>query len=111
MNRTGDGLVATFDGPARGVRCAEAMCGEVAGLGVDVRAGVHVGEIELRGDEIGGIAVHLAARVMSEADAGQVVVTRTVKDLTAGSGLSFDDMGLYELKGIPEAWQLLMLNQ
>jgi pimeloyl-ACP methyl ester carboxylesterase len=76
VNRTGDGLVATFDGPARGVRCAEAMCGEVGVLGVEVRAGVHVGEIELRGDEIGGIAVHLAARVMSEADAGQVVVTR-----------------------------------
>lgn len=110
VNRTGDGLVATFDGPARGVRCAEAVCGEVAGLGVDVRAGVHVGEIELRGQEIGGIAVHLAARVMSEADAGQVVVTRTVKDLTAGSGLDFDDMGLHELKGIPDPWQLHLLR-
>ncbi|HWF14844.1 MAG TPA: adenylate/guanylate cyclase domain-containing protein [Acidimicrobiales bacterium] len=110
VNRTGDGLVATFDGPARGVRCAEAMCGEVGVLGVEVRAGVHVGEIELRGDEIGGIAVHLAARVMSEADAGQVVVTRTVKDLTAGSGLSFDDMGMRELKGIPDPWQLLVLK-
>ncbi len=111
INRTGDGLVATFDGPARGVRCAEAMCGEVGVLGIEVRAGVHVGEIELRGEEIGGIAVHLAARVMSEADAGQVVVTRTVKDLTAGSGLDFDDMGLRELKGIPDPWQLLLLKQ
>jgi class 3 adenylate cyclase len=111
VNRTGDGLVATFDGPARGVRCAEAMCGEVGVLGVEVRAGVHVGEIELRGDEIGGIAVHLAARVMSEADAGQVVVTRTVKDLTAGSGLDFDDLGLRDLKGIPDPWQLLLLRQ
>lgn len=110
VSRTGDGLVATFDGPARGVRCAEAMCGEVHGLGVDVRAGVHVGEIELRGEEIGGIAVHLAARVMSEADAGQVVVTRTVKDMTAGSGLAFDDLGLRELKGIPDPWQLLLLR-
>jgi class 3 adenylate cyclase len=86
------------------------MCGEVHGLGVDVRAGVHVGEIELRGEEIGGIAVHLAARVMSEADAGQVVVTRTVKDMTAGSGLAFDDLGLRELKGIPDPWQLLLLK-
>lgn len=111
VNRTGDGLVATFDGPARGVRCAEAMCDEVGVLGVEVRAGVHVGEIELRGEEIGGIAVHLAARVMSEADAGQVVVTRTVKDLTAGSGLDFDDMGIRELKGIPDPWQLLLLRQ
>ncbi len=110
VNRTGDGLVATFDGPARGVRCAEAMCGEVGVLGVEVRAGVHVGEIELRGEEIGGIAVHLAARVMSEAHAGQVMVTRTVKDLTAGSGLSFDDMGIHELKGIPDPWQLLLLK-
>jgi class 3 adenylate cyclase len=111
VNRTGDGLVATFDGPARGVRCAEAMCDEVGILGVEVRAGVHVGEIELRGEEIGGIAVHLAARVMSEADAGQVVVTRTVKDLTAGSGLDFDDLGVRDLKGIPDPWQLLLLRQ
>lgn len=110
VHRTGDGILATFDGPARGVRCAEAMCGEVGGLGIDLRAGVHVGEIELRGDEIGGIAVHLAARVMSEADAGQVVVTRTVKDLTAGSGLDFDDLGLRQLKGIPDPWQLLVLK-
>lgn len=110
VNRTGDGLLATFDGPARGVRCAEAMCGEVHDLGVDVRAGVHVGEIELRGGEIDGIAVHLAARVMSEADAGQVVVTRTVKDLTAGSGLDFDDLGIHDLKGIPDPWQLLLLR-
>ncbi len=110
VNRTGDGIVATFDGPARGVRCAQAMCQEVSGLGVDVRAGVHVGEIELRGAEIGGIAVHLAARVMSEAGAGEVMVTRTVKDLTAGSGLDFDDLGPRSLKGIPEEWQLLLLK-
>jgi class 3 adenylate cyclase len=110
VNRTGDGLVATFDGPARGVRCAEAMCDEVGGLGVEVRAGVHVGEIELRGAEIGGLAVHLAARVMSEADGGQVVVTRTVKDLTVGSGLTFEDLGLHELKGIPDPWQLHLLR-
>lgn len=110
VHRTGDGLLATFDGPARGVRCAEAMCEEVGGLGIGVRAGVHVGEIEVRGVEIGGLAVHLAARVMSEADAGQVVVTRTVKDLTVGSGLTFEDLGLHELKGIPDPWQLHLLR-
>jgi len=109
VQRTGDGLLATFDGPARGVRCAQAICDEVGGLGVEVRSGVHVGEIELRGEHIGGIAVHLAARVMAEAEAGEVVVTRTVKDLTAGSGLAFEDRGLHELKGIPEPWQLLAL--
>jgi class 3 adenylate cyclase/pimeloyl-ACP methyl ester carboxylesterase len=109
VQRTGDGLLATFDGPARGVRCAQAICNDVGELGVEVRSGVHVGEIELRGEHIGGIAVHLAARVMAKADAGEVVVTRTVKDLTAGSGLAFEDRGLHELKGIPEPWQLLAL--
>ena len=79
-------------------------------LGIKVRAGVHVGEIELRGDEIRGIAVHIAARVMKAAGAGEVVVTRTVKDLTAGSGLRFEDRGVQELKGIPEPWQLLALQ-
>jgi class 3 adenylate cyclase len=110
IRRTGDGLLATFDGPARGVRCAEAICHDITDLGFEVRAGVHVGEIELRGKDIWGIAVHLAARVMSEAGAGQVVVTRTVKDLTAGSGLAFGDLGVHELKGIPEPWQLLLLQ-
>ena len=110
VHRTGDGLLATFDGPARGVRCADAICHEVGDLGVGVRAGVHVGEIELRGADVGGIAVHLAARVMSAADAGEVVVTRTVKDLTAGSGLDFEDRGLHDLKGIPDPWQLLVLR-
>jgi class 3 adenylate cyclase len=110
VNRMGDGLVATFDCPARAVRCAEAICREIGLLGIKVRAGVHVGEIELRGDEIRGIAVHIAARVMKAADAGEVVVTRTVKDLTAGSGLRFADRGVQELKGIPEPWQLLALQ-
>jgi class 3 adenylate cyclase len=110
VHRTGDGLLATFDGPARGVRCADAICHEVGDLGVGIRAGVHVGEIELRGADVGGIAVHLAARVMSAADAGEVVVTRTVKDLTAGSGLAFEDRGLHDLKGIPDPWQLLVLR-
>jgi class 3 adenylate cyclase len=110
VDRTGDGLLATFDGPARAVRCAAAICDEVGRLGVEVRAGVHAGEIELRGEDVGGIAIHLAARVMSVADRGQVVVSRTVKDLTAGSGLSFADRGMHELKGIPEPWQLFTLE-
>jgi class 3 adenylate cyclase len=110
VDRTGDGLLATFDGPARAVRCAATICGEVRRLGVEVRAGVHAGEIELRGEDVGGIAVHLAARVMSIADGGQVVVSRTVKDLTAGSGLSFAERGSHELRGIAEPWQLFTLE-
>ncbi|HEY6471646.1 MAG TPA: hypothetical protein VIY26_02055 [Acidimicrobiales bacterium] len=102
------GISGTRGVPRRAL--AEAMCEELAGLGVEVRTGVHVGEIELRGAEIGGLAVHLAARVMSEADGGQVVVTRTVKDLAVGSGLAFEDLGLHELKGIPDPWQPLLLR-
>lgn len=111
INRTGDGLLATFDGPARAVRCATAICSEVRRLGVEVRAGIHAGEIELRGGDVGGIAVHLAARVMAIADGGEVVVSRTVKDLTAGSGIAFADRGMHELKGIPDTWQLFSLKR
>jgi class 3 adenylate cyclase len=111
VKSTGDGILATFDGPARAVRCAEAICREATRHGVEVRAGVHAGEIELRGDDIGGIAVHLAARVMGQAGPGEVVVSRTVKDLTAGSGLSFEDRGARELKGVPEPWQLFALTR
>jgi class 3 adenylate cyclase/pimeloyl-ACP methyl ester carboxylesterase len=109
VKRTGDGILATFDGPARAVRCAETICRDARRLGVEVRAGVHAGEIELRGDDVGGIAVHLAARVMGQAGPGEVVVSRTVKDLTAGSGLSFEDRGTRELKGVPDPWQLFAL--
>jgi class 3 adenylate cyclase len=110
IDRTGDGLLATFDGPARAVRCAAAICEAVPHLGVEVRAGVHAGEIELRGENVGGIAVHLAARIMSLAQAGEVVVSRTVKDLTAGSTVEFADRGSHELKGIPDKWQLFTLE-
>ena len=109
--RTGDGLLATFDGPARAARAATAICDEVRRLGVQVRVGLHAGEIVRRGDNVGGIAVHLAARVMSIAQGGEVVVSRTVKDLTAGSGLTFADRGTHQLKGIPEEWQLFTLQQ
>jgi len=110
IGRTGDGLLATFDGPARAVRAGRAIGDEIRRLGVEVRVGLHAGEIVQRGDDIGGIAVHLAARVMSIAEAGEVVVSRTVKDLTAGSGLTFADRGIHQLKGIPDEWQLFTLQ-
>jgi class 3 adenylate cyclase/pimeloyl-ACP methyl ester carboxylesterase len=111
IDRTGDGLLATFDGPARAVRCAAAICEAAPRLGLEVRAGVHAGEIVLRGENVGGIAVHLAARIMSLAQGGEVVVSRTVKDLTAGSTVEFADRGTHELKGIPDEWQLFTLEQ
>ena len=103
---TGDGLVATFDGPARAVRCALALRDEIHALGVQIRAGVHTGEIERRGGDVAGIGVHIAARVMALAEADEVLVSRTVKDLVAGSGLRFRERGSYELKGVPEAWEV-----
>jgi class 3 adenylate cyclase/pimeloyl-ACP methyl ester carboxylesterase len=109
VDRAGDGMLATFDGPARAVRCATAIGTELRKLGLEMRAGVHAGEIELRGDGVAGIAVHLAARVMGQAGAGEVMVSRTVRDLTVGSGLEFRDRGVHELKGIPGAWELFAL--
>lgn len=103
---TGDGLLATFDGPARAVRCALAIVESVRALGIDVRAGIHSGEIELRADDIGGIGVHIASRVAGHADGGEVLVSRTVKDLVAGSGIHFDDRGEHELKGLDDRWHL-----
>lgn len=110
VDRAGDGMLATFDGPARAVRCAVAIGTDLRKLGLEMRAGVHAGEIELRGDRVAGIAVHMAARVMSTAGAGEVIVSRTVRDLTIGSGLEFRDRGLHELKGIPGAWELFALQ-
>jgi class 3 adenylate cyclase len=109
VDRAGDGMLATFDGPARAVRCATTIKKELMKLGLDIRAGVHAGEVELRSDGVAGMAVHLAARVMSKAGAGEVVVSRTVRDLTIGSGLDFQDRGMHELNGIPDAWQLFVL--
>jgi class 3 adenylate cyclase len=105
-NTTGDGFLATFDGPARAVRCALSIVLAVRQLGIEVRAGVHTGECEVMGDNIGGIAVHAGARIMAKAEPGGVVVSRTVKDLVAGSGIDFQDAGLHELKGIPGEWRL-----
>jgi class 3 adenylate cyclase len=106
VNPTGDGMVATFDGPARGVRCARAIIDGVRRLGVEVRAGLHTGEVELRGDDIGGIAVHIGQRVSALAAPGEVLVSRTVTDLVAGSGLEFDERGEHELKGVPGKWAI-----
>jgi class 3 adenylate cyclase len=103
---TGDGFLATFDGPARAVRCADAIRRETGALGLEIRIGLHTGEFEIQGDDLGGIAVHIAARVMAEAGAGEIMCSRTVKDLTEGSGLVFDDLGERALKGVPDPWRL-----
>lgn len=106
VKSTGDGILARFDGPSRAVMCAAALARRADGLGLAIRAGVHTGEIELRGDDVGGIGVHIASRVASLAAAGEILVSRTVKDLSVGSSLSFADRGEHELKGVPESWQL-----
>jgi class 3 adenylate cyclase len=110
IHAAGDGFLATFDGPARAVRCASAIGQAVRALGLDVRAGVHTGEIELMGDDIGGIAVHTGARVMAEAGPGEVLVSSTVKDLVAGSGIEFEDRGAHALKGVPGEWRLFRVT-
>jgi class 3 adenylate cyclase len=102
----GDGFLATFDGPARAVRCAQAIAEGVADLGIEVRAGLHTGEIELDGDDVTGIAVAIGARVGAIAQPSEVLVSRTLKDLTAGSGISYTDRGQHELKGVPDRWRL-----
>lgn len=102
----GDGVLATFDGPARAVRCACAIRESVGSLGIATRAGLHTGECEVLGDDIGGIAVHIGARVSALAAAGEVLVSSTVKDLVAGSGLRFEARGIHRLKGIPDDWRL-----
>ena len=108
IKTTGDGFLATFDGPAKGVRCAQAIVARCAGLGAPIRAGLHTGECELMGDDVGGIAVHIAARVSAQAGEGEVLVSRTVTDLVAGSGLEFESRGEHELKGVPGEWTLFL---
>jgi class 3 adenylate cyclase len=110
VNTTGDGLVASFDGPARAIRCAQAMVHAVQPLGIEVRTGLHCGECEVRGDDLTGLAVHIAARVSALAEPSQVLVSSTVKDLVSGSGLQFDDFGDHDLKGVPGPWRLLALR-
>jgi class 3 adenylate cyclase len=106
IKTTGDGLLATFDGPARAIRCARGIADAVRGLGITIRAGLHTGEVELRGEDVGGIAVNLAARVLGEAGESETIVSSTVKDLVVGSGIDFQDRGVHELKGVPGEWRL-----
>jgi class 3 adenylate cyclase len=106
VKTTGDGLLATFDGPARAVRCAFAIRDSVRELGIHVRAGLHTGEVEVRPDDVVGLAVHIGARIAAIADADEVLVSGTVKDLVIGSGLAFEDRGVHVLKGVPGEWRL-----
>jgi len=110
IKTAGDGFVVTFDGPARAVRCACAIRDGVRQLGLEIRAGLHTGEIELTGKDIAGIAVHIAARVCAAAGPNEVVVSSTVKNLVAGSGLNFSDRGRQTLKGIPDQWRLFVAS-
>ena len=103
----GDGFLATFDGPARAIRCATAIRDVgAAQFGLEMRSGLHTGEIEVMGDDVGGIAVHIGARVGANAPAGEVLVSGTVKDLVVGSGIAFEDRGERELRGVPGQWRL-----
>ena len=106
VKATGDGFLATFDGPARAVRCAALVRDEWRALDVEARFGVHTGECEMRGGDIGGIGVHIAARIMGLAAGGQILTSSTVKDLTSGSGIEFTDRGVHSLKGVPEPWRI-----
>ena len=106
VNTSGDGFLAMFDGPQRAIRCAMAIRDAVQALGIEVRAGLHTGECEVRGDDIGGIAVHIGARVSALAGPNDVLVSSTLRDLVIGSGLEFEDRGAHELKGVPGEWHL-----
>ncbi|HEY8684128.1 MAG TPA: adenylate/guanylate cyclase domain-containing protein [Chloroflexota bacterium] len=111
VNTTGDGFLATFDGPARAIRCAIAISSAVQRLGLQIRAGVHTGECQIVEGQVGGIAVHTGARIMALAGAGEVLVSSTVKDLVAGSGLQFEDRGMHTLKGVRDEWRLFRVVQ
>jgi pimeloyl-ACP methyl ester carboxylesterase/class 3 adenylate cyclase len=111
VKSTGDGHLATFDGPTQAIRCAEALRAEAEMLGIEIRAGIHTGECELMDNDIGGIAVHIAARILANAGAGEILVSRTVRDLVVGSGTGFEDRGSVELRGVPGIWQLLAVDR
>jgi class 3 adenylate cyclase len=106
VKRTGDGILAVFDTPGQAVRCALGLRAELDGMGIQVRAGAHTGELDVRDDDVGGIAVHIAARIMAAAGPGEVLVSRTVHDLVAGSGIALEDRGTHALKGLDDPWQL-----
>ena len=111
VDTTGDGFFATFDGPARAIRCACAIQDAVSGLDLSIRAGLHTGECEIMEDKVSGIAVHIGARIMEKSDPGEVFVSSTVKDLVAGSGLKFNDRGKHNLKGIPGEWRIFQVER
>jgi class 3 adenylate cyclase len=106
----GDGFLSTFDGPARGIRCATAIREAARTFELEVRSGLHTGEIEVMGNDIGGLAVHIGARVSAIAGPGEVLVSGTVKDLVVGSGITFEDRGVRELKGVPGEWRLFAVT-
>jgi class 3 adenylate cyclase len=106
VDTAGDGFLATFDGPGRAIECGCAMRDAVRALGLDIRVGIHTGEIEIRGDDVAGVAVHIGARIEQQAHDAEVLVSSTVKDLVVGSGIQFDDRGEHELKGVPGTWRL-----
>jgi class 3 adenylate cyclase len=110
VKSTGDGHLSTFEGPTHAIRYAEALRSDAETLGIQIRAAIHTGECELLGDDIGGIAVHIAARILGQARAGEILVSRTVRDLVVGSGTSFADRGNVELRGVPGTWQLLAVG-
>jgi class 3 adenylate cyclase len=107
INTTGDGFVAAFDGPARAIRCGQSLVNSTKELGLDVRTGLHTGECEVRGSDLGGLAVHIAARIAALAGPGEVLVSATVRDLVMGSEITFNDRGEHQLKGVPGPWRLL----
>jgi class 3 adenylate cyclase len=106
IKSTGDGVLAVFDGPGRAIGCAVALRKELAGIGLEIRAGIHTGELDLRDDDVGGIAVHIAARILAVAGPGEILVSRTVRDLVTGSGIDLEDRGTHTLKGLSDPWQL-----
>lgn len=106
VKTTGDGFLATFVSPGRAVECARATCEALAALGIEIRAGIHAGEVEIRGEDIGGIAVHIGQRISTLAAPGEVLVSRTLKDLVVGAGFEFEDRGSHTLKGVPDEWQV-----
>ena len=110
VKSTGDGILAIFDGPGRAIRCAAALREELRPTGLDIRAGLHTGEVERRGDDVGGIAVHIGARIMGVAAPGEVLVSRTVRDLVAGSGIALESRGTHALKGVGDDWPLFAVS-
>jgi class 3 adenylate cyclase len=110
IDTAGDGFFATFDGPAKAIRCGRAIVESAAAYDLEVRAGLHTGEVEILGDKVAGVAVHIGARVMARAGAGELLVSGTVRDLVAGSGISFEDRGVAELKGVPGEWRLFLVT-